>query len=235
VAQHPLISVRGAGIVETAPEIARVLVTVTARSKDRAEVLTALAQRRADVTALLAIHGAAVEKIEEGSTHVRPDFRTDIKGDRGKERITGYYATTRFEVTITDFTVLGDIVASLAGQEGTSISGPSWHLRTDSPVRRAARTLAAKDALVRAREYADAFGSKVVELVELADVGMLSDSGGGSDRYASRTAIGVALSGGWDEDEHEPSFDFTPVAQTVHEQVDARFVVEAPDLLSDTF
>jgi uncharacterized protein len=135
MAAQPLVSVRGEAIVETAPETARVTVSVTARFKDRAEVLTVLARRREEVTGLLATHGAAVEKVEEGSTHVRQDFGEDIKRNRGAEHITGYYATSRFDVTIGDFTVLGDIVTSLARQDVTNVSGPFWRLRPDSPVR----------------------------------------------------------------------------------------------------
>ena len=52
-----------------------------------------------------------------------------------------------------------------------TVTGPDWRLRPDSPVYRAARLAAAKDATQRAGEYAEAFGGRISGLVEAADSG----------------------------------------------------------------
>jgi uncharacterized protein YggE len=221
VADKALVSVRGEARVETEPDIATVEVRVTSRSKDRAQAISALARRRDEISSLLAEHGGAIEKFEESSTHIRPDF----KDDKSKERIAGYFGSSQFTVTIGDFAVLADVVTALAQQEATSVSGPYWALRPDSPARARARILAAQNALVRAREYADAFDTRVLDLVELADLGMLSEASAEPARAASARRLSAAH-----DDEDEPSFDFTPVAQTVHAMVDARFTIESPTL-----
>jgi uncharacterized protein len=221
VSDRALVSVRGEARVETEPDLARVEVTITSRATDRAPVVAALVSRREDIKALLGQHGGAIEKVEESSTHVRPEH----EHDRGRERIIGYYGTSEFTVTINDFGLVGDIVTALAQEDSTSVSGPYWALRPDSPARGRARILAAQNALARAREYADAFDTRVVELVEIADVGLLSEH---AAEPARRKMSARAVSASADDD--EPTFAFTPVAQTAHAMVDARFTIEAPDL-----
>jgi uncharacterized protein len=224
MADKALVSVRGEALVETEPDVATVEVHVTSRSKDRAEALTTLARRRDEISSLLASHGEAIEKVEESSTHLRPEYQDD----KSRERIAGYFGSSRFTVTVGDFTILSDVVTALAQREATSVSGPFWALRSESPARARARILAAQNALVRAREYADAFDTLVVDLVELADLGLLSDqSSERPARYSARAVSAAAY-----EDDGEPTFDFTPVTQTVHAMVDARFTIEAPDLTS---
>jgi uncharacterized protein len=64
-------------------------------------------------------------------------------------------------ITVRDFTVVGELVASLSDEDLVTVAGPWWALRPDSPVYRDARLAAARDAMVRAREYADAFGGGI--------------------------------------------------------------------------
>jgi uncharacterized protein YggE len=218
--ENPLVSVRGEAFLRCDPEIAKVSVTVDARAKQRSQALAGLAERRERVSSLLAATGESIERTEDGSGHVRPDWETA----KGKEQITGYVASTRTTLTINDFTVVSDIVTSLAALDMTTVDGPSWHLRPGSPQRRKARILAAQDALARAREYADAFGTKVVDLVELADLGMLSEQSPAGYRAAA------AVSRSSHDFDDDTSFDFQPVTQEVRGVVEARFTIEAPDL-----
>jgi uncharacterized protein YggE len=221
--ENPLVSVRGEAFLSCEPEIAKVSVTVNARAKDRPQALSLLARRREELTSLLALSGTAIERTEDGSAHVRPDF----KDGKGKEQVIGYVASSQSDLTINDFAVLSDIVTSLAKLEMTTVDGPTWHLRPGSPQHRRARVLAAQDALSRAREYAEAFGTTVVELLELADRGLLSEQ---SDALSGRAASRMSRHRSWDEDDDEPSFDFQPVVQDVRGVVDARFSITAPDL-----
>jgi uncharacterized protein YggE len=218
--ENPLVSVRGEAILRCEPEVAKVSVTVNARAKDRQQALVLLARRRDEVTSLLAQSGTAIERTEDGSAHVRPDF----KDGKGKEQVIGYVASVQSDLTINDFAVLSDIVTSLAQLDMTTVDGPTWHLRPGSSQHSKARVLAAHDALTRAREYAEAFGTTVVELIELADLGLLSEPRG--------VALAASMSrrrSSYDEDDG-PSIDFQPGTQDVRGVVDARFSIAAPDL-----
>ncbi len=218
---QPSISVRGEAVLEVDPEIAVVSVTVMARDKDRRRALDLLAKRNGNVLAVVRRLGEAVEKVESGSASVHPEFKD---GSRAKERITAYVARGSVSVTVGDFTVLGDLVASLAGEEMVAVAGPWWSLRPDSPVRAQVRLHAARDALDRARQYAEAFGGRVTGLAEVADAGLLTD-GEHPVRMRAMAARGkrefaVAAQG--------TELEFEPARQTVRAQVEARFTMTSP-------
>lgn len=206
--------------MEAEPEIAVISVTVQARDRDRRAVLDRLASRNTQVLDLIKGYGEAVEKLESGPASVYPD----IKHKERSERVTGYLGRAGAQVTIRDFTVLGELVARLADGELVSVAGPWWSLRPDSPVYRQARVAAAQDATRRAGEYAQAFGGQLGGLIEAADTGLLTaHADQGAVPYAARSAVMRAPAGG-----AEASLDFEPVKQTVTAQVEARFTMVPP-------
>lgn len=217
---EPVISVRGEATLEVDPEIAIVWVTVMARDKDRHRAVDLLAKRNGLVTGAIKKFGEAVEKLESGRVSVRPEF----SGGKPRERITGYVAQANLTVTVADFAILGDLVADLAGQELVAVNGPEWQLRQNSPVRRDARLAAARDAVERAREYAEAFGATITGLVEAADAGLLAGEPRQPDRFVfSGAKMAAAVSA-----QSSPEFDFEPAKQIVTAQVEARFTMTAP-------
>ena len=132
---QPVISVRGEATLEVEPEIAVVGVTVQARDRDRETVLHRLADRNRQITDLVKGYGEAVEKLASGPVSVRPE----LKEKRAGERVAGYLGQAGTTVTIRDFTILGELIVSLADGELVTMDGPWWALRPDSPVRREAR------------------------------------------------------------------------------------------------
>ncbi len=166
---EPVISVQGEAVLEVNPEIAVLQIRVRASDKDRDRALDLLAARHAQLLAVVESYGEAVEKVASEPARVVPVF----KDDRPRERITGYLAHGGLEVTVRDFTVLGDLVIQAARSGLAEVNGPWWALRPDSAVHREARLAAAADALRRARDYAAAFGGQVTGLIEIADQGML--------------------------------------------------------------
>lgn len=217
---QPVISVRGEASLEVEPEIAIVSVIFQARDRDREKVLRRLAGRNKQLTGLIKGYGEAVEKLESGSVHVRPE----LKDKRAGERVAGYLAQAGLRVTIRDFTVLGELIVSLADAELVTVEGPWWALRPDSPVYRQARLAAARDAAVRAGEYAEAFGGRLGDLLEAADTGLLTVTAG-----TERLRRGVAMSSGFARAEPpQPELDLEPAKQTVSAQVDARFTMTRP-------
>jgi uncharacterized protein YggE len=216
---QPVISVRGEAQLEVEPEIALMEVTIQARDRDRRTVLSRLASRNQHVTGLIKGYGEAVEKLESGPASVRPDVRERRAG----ERVAGYLGFASTRVTLRDFTILGELVASLAEEDLVTVAGPWWALRKDSPVYRDARLAAARDAQVRASEYAEAFGCAVGALIEAADVGLLTTPGEGSRHYEAAMAYGGAAplvaraaAGG---------MEFELARQTVTAHVEARFAM----------
>ena len=214
---EPVISVRGEATLQVEPEIAVVWVAVQARDASRQRAVELLAKRTGDVSSTIKGFGDAVEKLESLPVNVQPVF----KDAKPREKISGYYARGGFTVTVRDFAVLGELVTGLADSDLVTVNGPDWRLRPDSPVYRAARIAAAKDATTRAGEYAEAFGGRVTGLVEAADTGMLAPQRG----PVAFAAHAVARAGAADQG---PTFDFEPVKQTVTAQIEARFTMTAP-------
>jgi uncharacterized protein len=213
----PVVAVRGEINREVPPEIATVTVTVAARDRDRQAALTRLAERSAALGTVLEGYSGAIEKRETSGVYVYPE----TKGPG--ERVVGYRGSVTAELTVTDFAVLGDLMLRLADQEQASVSGPYWALRPDSPAHRAARHDAIADALTRAREYAEALGSRVVRLVQLADSGLSgADAGEYGGPQVMRGFTAAADAG--------VSFELEPRQQRVYASVEARFQITEPSL-----
>jgi uncharacterized protein len=214
MADTPSVAVRGEVTREVEPELATLTVTVAARGKDRQETLTRLTERNEALRQLLDGYADAIEKRETSRVYVHPE----VKGSR--ERVSSYTGSVSTTVTFHDFTQLGDIALTLADQDQTSVYGPNWALRPDSPAYREARRAAIGDALVRAREYADALGARLVSLVELTDAGLSGDQGARPLAFAARAG---GMPG-------EPQLNLDPQLQTVYAAIEARFVITEPRL-----
>ena len=110
------------------------------------------------------------------------------------------------------------VTVCLAGSKSSS----TWGGAPENPV---ARLAAARDAKVRAREYAEAFGGGIAGLIEVADAGLLTSPGEhGSGFQARAGAFAVGLASGASQAE----LDFEPAKQTVTAQVEARFAMTVP-------
>ncbi|RLL66325.1 SIMPL domain-containing protein [Streptomyces sp. Z26] len=218
----PRVAVRGEARLEFDPEIARLGVTVSARGVDRRGALSDLTRRNSEVLELLKGYGDAVEKLETGAFTITPELAE--KGRR--ERVRAYHGRVRVTATVGDFTVLGELTTRLADRELTRVDGPWWALRPDSPVHRQARQQAVREAVTRAREYADALGAELVSLLELADLGA---EGPGVAPRAPGAARGAGY-GGPARAAAPPELDLEPERQTVHAHVNARFTMSPPAL-----
>ncbi|MFC9651610.1 MULTISPECIES: SIMPL domain-containing protein [unclassified Streptomyces] len=223
--ETPRVAVRGEARLEVDPEIARIGIAVSARGTDRRTALDDLTRRNGDVLALVKSYGDAVEKLETGAFSISPEL---TKHGRA-ERIRAYHGRVHLTAELSDFTALGELTTRLADLELTQVSGPWWALRPDSPAHGDARRQAVREAVQRAREYAEALGARLAALVELADLGAENTAA-----YGVPPAPGGLRSrsgyGGAESAEAAPVLDLEPQRQTVYAQVNARFTMTPPDL-----
>jgi uncharacterized protein YggE len=220
--ETPHVGVRGEATIEVEPELARIAVTVSARGTDRRATLDDLSRRNAHVLDLVKGYADAVEKLETGAFVITPELRERGRG----ERVRAYHGSVRIGATLTDFTALGELTTRLADLDLTRVDGPWWSLRPDSPAYSSARRQAVRDAVQRAREYAEALGARLVALVELADEGV-QQSAPFRAHPAMRTAAFAAPGGAEDMAQ---ALDMEPERQSVYAQVTAHFTMTAPDL-----
>lgn len=209
----PIVAVRGEAFREVPPEIARFTVTALARDRDRQATLTRLAERSAAVRILIEQFGEAIDRRETGDLRVRPELK------RSGERVVAYHGSVTTTVTVSDFAVLGELMLRLAEQEQVEVAGPWWSLRPGSSVHREVRHDAIRDALSRAREYAEALGSQVTALLELADSGLSTQP------MMTRAAYTMEGSGA-----APLELNLDPQPQTIQASVQARFAISPPSL-----
>ncbi|MEU1225873.1 SIMPL domain-containing protein [Streptomyces sp. NPDC005828] len=216
--EAPQVTVRGEGRLEVEPELARIGVSVRARGTDRAAVLAALTSRNAEAIALVKSYGEAVAALETGALSVTPEPARHGRG----ERVRGYQGWVHLSAELTDFTALGELVTHLADLEWTRVDGPWWSLRPDSPAHAESRRQAVRDAVRRAREYAEALGTSLVALLELSDTGLApgvpAQAGGMRMAFAAESVEAPA------------PLDLEPQRQTVTAEVAARFTMAPPAL-----
>jgi uncharacterized protein len=221
-AENPVISVRGEAMLVVDPEIADIFISFFAQARDRREAFERLVKRNDEVLTLVRSYGDAVEHFASGGLSVVPELR------KGRdEKIRSYRGSAQVNVTVADFSVLGELIARLSELETVTLNGPFWRLRQKSPVYRDARTRAVSEALARARDYAAALGCRVVGLIELADIGMSAPPPRAARPLMA--AMSAPLAGAAPAAE-PPMLDLEPQQQTVHANVEARFHATQPDL-----
>lgn len=218
----PLLSVRGEATLEVPPEIVQLTITITARDPRRERALELLSMRNEECLRMLEGYGEAVERVETSGLAVYPELRPSGR----REQVRAYRGTVRLDVSVVDFAILGDLAARAADGELTTLSGPWWRLRRDSPVHRRVRQEAARDAIARAREYAEAVGGRLTGLVELADEGLTAEPRPPRP-FAGPFAAAVARSHA--EAAEPPPIELEPQVQVVHARVEARFTMSPPE------
>jgi uncharacterized protein YggE len=216
-----VISVRGEATLQVDPEVADLTVVITAHARDRREAFERLVKRNDEVLDLMRSYGDSVDRVESTGVSVAPDLR------KGRdEKIRSYSGAVRVRVTVADLAILGELVARLAEFEAATIEGPLWRLRRSSPVYREARSRAVAEAVTRARDYAEAVGSRITGLIELADTGLTTS-----------TVAPMPLAGGMvfgarsmaPSAPEPPVLDLEPQQQHVYASVEARFHAAQPE------
>jgi uncharacterized protein len=180
-----------------------------------------LAKRTRDIGDMISGSGEGVQRLESRPVRVQPLF----KDAKVRTAASGFLAQGGFSVTVSEFTLLGELVAALACEDLVTLSGPMWQVRPDSPVHREVRLAAARDSLARARDYAEAFGGRIIGLAAIADAGLLD-----SDSHGGWRASGAVLTAGSAVGGEEIEIDLIPALQTVYAQVEARFLMTQPTL-----
>jgi hypothetical protein len=210
---QPMVVVRGEALREVPPELAVFSVTVSARDKDRQTTLTRLTERAAELRTALDDYPDAIERRETGGVQIYPELK------RGGERVSAYTGSVTTSVTVTDFTVLGELLLRLGNQDQTSVSGPWWQLKPGSRAGADVRKEAIADALSRAREYAEAVGAQVDRLVEILDEG----TGGGGHPMMRAAKF---------ESADSMELEIDPQQQTVQASVVVRVSITEPTSLT---
>jgi uncharacterized protein YggE len=217
----PLLPVRGEAELDAEPDTASIALTLTARGRDRRTTLDDLTHRNTTALGLLASYGDAVQNLSTGAFSLIPELTERGRG----ERVRNYQGHVRISADFTDFTLLGELTTRLADLDLTRVDGPWWTLRPDAPVHAQARRQAVRDAVGRARESADALGTPLAALVELADTGTQPPRPGRAAFERGGRRMSFAGAG-----EPPEPLDLEPPRLRVTAQVTAQFTMGPPAL-----
>ncbi|WP_010475324.1 SIMPL domain-containing protein [Streptomyces somaliensis] len=213
--QTPHITVRGEAHIETAPDLARIDITLTARGTDRHTTLNDLTRRNTTALDLIRSYGPAIDTLETSTLTLTPELTRHSRG----EHIHTHHGTAHLTATLTDFTPLGELITRLADLDLTRVDGPWWTLRPTSPTHTQARRQAVHNAIHRARDYAHALGTELDALLELDDT-----TPDHTPFPAARMAYATETT------QTTPPLDLQPQRQTITAHITARFTLHPPTL-----
>ncbi|KAL2847573.1 hypothetical protein BJX68DRAFT_108329 [Aspergillus pseudodeflectus] len=149
--------------------------------------------------------------------------------DRKKIEQRVFHASTNMEVKFRDFTALSHFASELAALPLVDVDGVDWALTEVSKreLARRVRSLAGRDALERAEDYAGTFGKDKVFVSEVVEEGRGGYGGVAYGVVSSRRAGGPGGRRGGDGDGGErEGLEFRPEEVEVSAEVTVKFVTE---------
>ena len=206
----PTVLVTGSVEREVDPDLFVLTGRVTVRAADSAAANSALAQRFTTLDQAAMALGADGITLRRGSVY--------SYGEHGRAR--RWIAARELSINCLDTSRAAEVAGVLGRVPDVTVEGPYWRLGPTNSVYAEVQADAVREARVRAERYADALGRQLGELVELRD-------GGGS--MPAHFAAARTLASYSTEDAGLESMDMTPVPQTVHASVEARWYLVLPD------
>lgn len=211
------ITVQGSHQLRVRPERAALHLMVSAESGTReravAEATRTANALGAELAALAGVESHAVEPIRVNSW-----WPSDQNGRRLAERVA---AQVDLRATFTDFDQLAGFTTQAAARAGVQLGGVGWSVTPETRLRLEAEVLAEaiESARRRARAMAAADGGGEVEIVEIADPGLLA---GDVPLQLARGARDLSLKA------EVTGVDVVPADVEVAEVVHVRFAVVEP-------
>ena len=146
--------------------------------------------------------------------------------DTGINEPTGrVIATVDVQIVVRDFDLLEVLGAHLSTHEDLHIHGVSWQVDDDNPGWAQVRADAIRAAIDKGRDYAAALEVSLVEVLQIADAGLL---GGDARPITTGRALSAMLSRGGGSPSDAPSLD--PEPQELTATIDARLLATTVSL-----
>ena len=161
-----MLTVTGVAVVKVKPDQAKLTWTIEARADVPASAMSALSSKTASILAALEAFGLPKEDLASSVLSLSPNFQYI---DRQPPKLLDYSATTRLEVTINHLPAFPEIVQIGLDFGVTALGNLVFLAKDEARWQSQARQNAMKDALVKARDYADASDVKLGQLISLTD------------------------------------------------------------------
>lgn len=165
----------GTGEIRARPDMAVISSGVVTEAKTAREALDANNAAMAEVVAAMKMAGVAEKDLQTSGFSVEPQYVQPPQQNDGRReppRIVGYKVSNRLSVTVRDLDKLGSLLDLSVKLGANQVSGVTFGIADEAPLRNEARKLAMADALRKAAIYAEAAD------VDLERILSISESGG---------------------------------------------------------
>jgi uncharacterized protein YggE len=223
-----VLTVRGEATLRVAPDVAMLTGSVVSTKKSTADAMAAAAAAQGRLTDDLSRLGAVPLTLDTErsaltwsaySASSQPETKYNTQSHVHEE--TGRVITTvRVALAVRDLSRLRDLASVLARHESFRLHYVSWNVDEENPGWSAVRREAIQAAVRRARDYAEALGTSLATVEQVADAGLLEEATHPSSRN-ELMAFASAAAPARTESPDAPSLD--PVPQEISAVVEARF------------
>jgi uncharacterized protein YggE len=166
------VSVTGTGTVETAPDMATLMIGVTTQAATAAEALAANSEATEAVIARLTASGVEPRDMQTSNLSINPNWSGY---DSSTPTISGYVAMNLLTVRVRALDTTGAVLDAAVADGANTLNGMTFGLADPEPVLNEARKEAVADASAKAELLAAAAGVKLGEVVSITDAGTMSD------------------------------------------------------------
>ncbi|MDE2562507.1 MAG: SIMPL domain-containing protein [Sphingomonadales bacterium] len=163
-AQGPVAEIGATHTIMTAPDMAVVSAGVSTREMTAVAAMRANAAAMARVVAKIKALGVDPKDIQTQGISLNAQYRYNGENPR---TFLGYDAGNRVTINLHDVARVGETLDALVEAGANDISGPSFALDNDEPVKAEARKAAFAEAQARALDYAKMAGYSGVRLLEI--------------------------------------------------------------------
>ena len=164
------LTVTGQGIAKAAPDEANFSTGVVTQGPNASQALAANTRAMNALFATLKRLGVPDKNIQTSDLSLSPQYQTCKPGAVCPQRIVGYQVSNNVSVTV-GLDKAGSVLDALVTSGSNQIGGIGFSIHDTKPLLAQARQDAVKDALDKARLYADAAGVKLGPIQSIQEGG----------------------------------------------------------------
>lgn len=162
------LSISATAKVTAEPDIAYLNGGVVSEARTAADALRQNANDMAGVYDALEAAGLERKNIQTSNFSLQPKYSYPKNGER---TLMGYTVSNQVTAKVTDLENVGKLIDAMVSQGGNSFNGVNFALQDPSDLIDQARRDAMKDAMERAKLYADVSGYEIARIVTIDEGG----------------------------------------------------------------
>ena len=173
-ARAATLAVQGTGVVSAAPDIVTITVGVEVGAPTADQAMRRNADRMRAIMDLLKARKVAPGDIQTSQFSLQPIWENRAKPYDKPLSIIGFNAINTVRVTLRRIDMLGAVLDGLSQSGANRIQNVRFDIADARPLRDEARRRAVRDAMRKARLYADAAGRRLGPILSISEPGTTS-------------------------------------------------------------